>query len=102
MGWGRMLLLGNVGQQMDLSEHRDELEKLTTRVGVERALREGADQMIGQLRRENNELKLYLAALVRLLVSKHVVSVDEIRAIVDALDREDNKADGVYEGPVVP
>jgi hypothetical protein len=102
MGWGRMLLLGNIGQQMDLSDQRTELERLERGISVERALREGADEMIGRLRRENNELKLYLAAIVRLLLAKDVVTVDEIRRIVDALDREDEKRDGAYGGPVLP
>ena len=41
-------------------------------------------------------------ALVRFLVSKKVVAADEIREIVEGLDREDAKTDGVYGGPVVP
>jgi hypothetical protein len=102
MGWGRMFLLGDIGQQLDLSDHRESLEELKTGVSIERALREGADEMIGRLRRENHELKLYLAALVRLLLSKKVVTVSEIRTIVEVLDREDDKTDGVYGGPVVP
>ena len=102
MDWGRMLLLGDVGQQIDVTELREELERLTTRLGMERALREGADEMIGRLRRENNEVKLYLAAVVRLLVSRKVVSPAEIRQIVEALDREDGSSDGAYEGPLAP
>jgi hypothetical protein len=102
MGWGRMLLLGNIGQQMDLSDQRAEIERLERGISVERALREGADEMIGRLRRENNEFKLYLAALVRLLLAKNVVTLDEIRQIVDVLDREDAARDGAYAGPVVP
>ena len=102
MGWGRMLLLGDVGQQLDLKDHREALEHLETSVSIERAMREGADQLIGQLRRENSEIKLYLAAVVRLLMSKDVVTSAEIREIVDALDREDGTPDGVYNGKVVP
>jgi hypothetical protein len=102
MGWGRMFFLGDVGQQLDLRDHRSELEDLRTGISIERAMREGADEMIGRLRRENNEIKLCLAALVRLLLAKNVVTVDEIRKIVEALDGEDQKADGVYDGPVVP
>jgi hypothetical protein len=97
-----MFLLGNIGQQLDLSEHARELESLKTEVGFERALREGADEMIGRLKREHAEVKMYLAALVRLLQAKRVVTVDEIRQIVDVLDNEDGAADGAYDGPVVP
>ena len=86
---------------MDITEHREALEKLRTGLGIERALREGADEMIGRLRRENDELKLYLAAVVRLLIARKVVSAADIRTIVDALDREDDKVDGRYAGPIV-
>jgi len=102
MGWGRMLLLGDVGQQLDLADHREDLEQLRTGISIERAMREGADEMIGRLRRENQEVKLYLAAVVRLLLAKNVVTIDEIRRIVDTLDREDRTADGAYAGPVMP
>jgi len=97
-----MLLLGDIGQQLDLKDQQSDLEELRTGISIERAMREGADDMIGRLRRENDELKLYLAALVRLLLAKKVVTVDEIKRIVETLDREDSKPDGVFGGRVVP
>lgn len=102
MGWGRMLLLGDVGQQMDLRDQKDALEELQTSIGIERAMREGADDLIGRLRRDNQELKLYLAAVVRLMLAKKLVTTAEIKNIVDALDGEDGKTDGSFGGPVVP
>jgi hypothetical protein len=97
-----MLLLGDIGQQLDLKDHQSDLEELRTGISIERSMREGADEMIGRLRRENDELKLYLAALVRLLLAKKVVTADEIKRIVETLDREDSKPDGVFSGRVVP
>lgn len=102
MGWGRMLLLGDVGQQLDIKDQRDALEEMQTSISIERAMREGADELIGRLKRENQELKLYLAAVVRLLLAKKVVTVAEITNIVDVLDREDGEKDGNFGGPVVP
>jgi len=102
MGWGRMLLLGDVGQQLDIKDQRDALEELHTSVAIERAMREGADELLGRVRRENQELKLYLAAVVRLLLAKKIVTVAEITSIVDVLDREDGKADGNFDGKLVP
>ena len=32
MGWGRMLLLGNLGQQLDIEEQRREIQDLRSRV----------------------------------------------------------------------
>ena len=102
MGWGRLFLLGDVGQQLDLREQQQELETLRSSVSIERRMREGADEMIGRLRRENQEIKLYLAAVVRLLIAKQVVRLDEIRTIVESLDRDDQKADGTFTGPIAP
>jgi hypothetical protein len=102
MGWGRMLLLGDVGQQLDIKDQREALEEMQTSISIERAMREGADELVGRLKRENQELKLYLAAVVRLLLAKKVVTVAEITNIVDVLDREDGKKDGDFGGPVVP
>src|SRR5262245_41192532 len=102
MGWGRLFLLGDVGQQLDLRDQQDELETLRSNVSIERRMREGADEMIGRLRLENQEIKLYLAAVVRLLLAKQVVTIDEIRTIVDTLDRDDQKSDGTFSGPIVP
>ena len=53
MGWGRMLLLGDVGQQLDIKDQRDALEEMQTSISIERAMREGADELIGRLKREN-------------------------------------------------
>jgi hypothetical protein len=95
-----MVLLGNIGQQLDIKDIAAELEQLKTGLGIERALGERADELLGRLKRENDELKLYLAALVRLVVSKGLVSADEIRQLVEALDREDGAADGAYDGSI--
>ena len=35
MGWGRMLLLGNLGQQLDIEDQRREIQQLRSRVRSE-------------------------------------------------------------------
>lgn len=86
MGWGRMMLLGNVGQQLDIGD----IEKAVTemqgafldnqRVDLDQA------RSIAALKRENRDLKLYLATLIRLLVSKGVVRPEEIETVVRAIE----------------
>ena len=95
MGWGRMLLLGNWGQQMDIEDQREELERL--RQNMASSIRGGVDAP--HLRKDLDETRLYTVALMRLLVTKGVLSNDEVRAMVDAIDREDGKADGRASGP---
>ncbi len=83
-----MLLLGNVGQQLDISDLSNEI------AGMERAVvnNESVDReqsvMIERLEQENRELKLYLATLVRLLVAKGALKSEEVETIVQAIEPE--------------
>ena len=51
--------------------------------------------------REHAQAKLYLASLVRLLLKKGSIAQDELEAMVDAIDAEDGKTDGMYHGDIV-
>lgn len=100
MGWGRMLLLGDLGQQMDIEEHRDNLRKLARENS---RLRQAGDSQVSRLARleqENDELKLYLASIVRLLVGKKVFSKEEFARVVELVDASDGAADGKFGGEV--
>jgi len=83
-----MLLLGNVGQQLDLDDLNGEI------AGMQGAFLENQQvdlqqaQSIALLRRENQELKLYLATLLRLLVSKGVLKPEEVETTVRAIETE--------------
>lgn len=102
MGWGRMFLLGNVGQQMDIHDTQRAMRDLA--IEAERAARSSdhAARSVGELARENAELKLYLAAVTRLLLAKGVISSRELADIVDAIDRSDGRVDGGYSGKITP
>jgi hypothetical protein len=62
---------------------------------------ENQDQWIQYLHQENRQLKLYLAALTRLLIETDSVSREQLLAAIDTLDRSDGAADGGFDGPVV-
>lgn len=102
MGWGRMLLLGNLGQQMDIEEQKQEIEELRTQ--LESGARAGdatLESRVAQLEKENNELRLYLAAVIRYLGHNGVLDQDEFRELVEAIDTEDGSADGGYSGNIM-
>ncbi len=102
MGWGRMLLLGDLGQQMDIQDTQAELARLKAAVSASRAgAPRQADQAIAQLQDELGEIKLYLAALVRMLISAGVVTREEFATIVESVDGSDGSADGRYRGSVM-
>ena len=99
MGWGRYLLLGDLGQQLDLSDQKREMDTLRDELRRNRMSSDNTND-IGQLRAENDELRLYLAAVVRLLTSKGVVTREELKNIVAVVDAEDGRGDGRFTGPM--
>lgn len=98
MGWGRMFLLGNIGQQLDIEDQRKEIESLKGKLA---SVGSSEDVDLLQLHRENAELRMYLAALVRYLIVKEIINPKEFRILVDQIDREDGLHDGGFSGDVV-
>jgi ATP-dependent Zn protease len=45
-------------------------------------------------RRENDQLKLYIAAVIRLLTIKGILTAEEVKRMVDIIDGEDGAMDG--------
>ena len=56
------------------------------------------NKRVAQLERGNDELRPYLAALIRSLGCKGVLTREESGRVVDAVDAEDGIADGGYTG----
>jgi len=79
MGWGRMMLLGNFGQQMDIEDLRKGFEQQDARDRTQ-------EQNIETLLQENSQLKLAVTALSRLLVSKGVLTPAEVQEIGRAIE----------------
>ena len=98
MGWGRFLLLGDLGQQLDLSDQKAEIERLRDELRRSRSSTPDLSFNLRQLQNEHDEVKLYLAALVRMLVSKGILSGDELKQMVAMIDAEDGSVDGAFSG----
>jgi len=82
-----MLLLGDVGQQMDLSDLNGEVSRMQNAVASNEDLDREQAEAIQQLQAENRELKLYLATVIRLLVAKGIVKPEEVETTVQAIER---------------
>lgn len=98
MGWGRMLLLGNWGQQLDIEDTQRELQSLRASINAQRAadriiagkktLDQEQSAQIKALQAENEQFQLCVATLARLLYAKGVVSREEFDAIAGLIDGE--------------
>jgi hypothetical protein len=80
MSWARWLLLGDIGQQMDLNEVREQLERLR----AERDLAEWDLSKVREVADELDELELRHGMLVRLLVSKGLITAEEYASLISA------------------
>ena len=87
MGWGRLLLMGNVGQQLDIGDLEGSIKEMQSAVLENQNVDLSQARSIADLQRENRELKLYLATLIRLLVSKGVLKTEEVEATVNAIEQ---------------
>jgi hypothetical protein len=87
MGWGRMMLLGNVGQQLDIGDVERAVGELQSALQQTESLDRQQERSIDDLKNENRELKLYLATLVKLLVAKGVIRQEEVDAAVQAVEK---------------
>jgi len=98
MGWGQLFWLGNIGQQFDIEQLRAELHghRRSTRLRLGRSVKELAAQ-VQELQSESDSLKLYVAALIRIVAKHGLATPEELVAIVDAIDGEDGQVDGANQ-----
>jgi cell shape-determining protein MreC len=82
-----MLLLGNVGQQLDIGDLNNAIAGMQNAFANNRDLDREQGRAIQQLQQENQELKLYLATLLRLLVARGVLRADEEETVVRAIEK---------------
>src|SRR5262245_3485280 len=86
MGWGRMLLLGNIGQQLDIHEAAGDIESLKAALERTAALDRSQDERLAQLQKRVLDLELCVASLLRLLAQKQTVSEDELSQLARLVD----------------
>ena len=98
MGWGRTLFLGDIGNRMDIGDCERDIVSLRQQLGHQTRADQSQDEQIRRLQQENGELKLYLASMIRLLISKNVFTQDEFARFVDVIDQSDGASDGQFSG----
>ncbi|HMJ66099.1 MAG TPA: hypothetical protein VK615_12210 [Candidatus Binatia bacterium] len=101
MGWGRTLLLGDIGNRLDIADTERDIAHLKREIAGSFQKDMSQDEKIRTLVAENAELKLYLASLVRLLARKGNISREELQTMVAAIDAEDGKVDAQFTGKIV-
>ena len=101
MGWGRTLLLGDIGNRLDIEDTERDIAQLKRKIAGNFNKDMSQDQKTEALIQENAELKLYLASLIRLLMAKGTITQQELETMVKSVDAEDGKTDGRLDSEIV-
>lgn len=97
-----MLLFGDVGQQLDIQDVNRDLNRIVDEINRLDGVSSDVKQSLKRLSRENLQLRLYVAAISRILVAKGLVTSVELADLVDKLDASDGQPDGGYSGRMEP
>ena len=93
MGWARTLLLGDIGNRLDIADtERDiaatkrELDGLHSEIHRSRAADASQDEVIRSMQREIDQLELCVTILLRLLRSRGTITTADLERLVDLID----------------
>ncbi len=100
MSWLHEWLTRHEHQGKSLSDTVREISELRRGLRRKDVVDTSQDELIRMMEIENGELRLYLAAMIWLLLDKKVVGQDELVKVVEMIDRSDGRADGRYDGDI--
>ena len=86
MDW-RLMLGGDWGQNLAIMEHQDRIARMRQSPAATWGKDMDQDAQIAALWRENQELKVGIASLVRLMLAKGVVGEGEVGELIAVLER---------------
>jgi len=90
MGWGRTFLLGDIGNRLDIGDVERDVDSMRRTLRSQHNRDAQQDARIATLERQNEELSLYLASLVRVLVARNVLAREDVASFVRAIDGEES------------
>ena len=80
--------LGDIGNRLDIADTERDIKNLHQKISKKSRVDQQQEERLKELEIENDQMKLYLASLIRLLVSKGTLSQHELHAFVDIIDDE--------------
>lgn len=86
MGWGRTLLLGDVGNRLDIEDCERDISSLRRSLDENSRVDVGQDEELRSLRKEVDELKLCISSLTRILTAKGVVAEADLNRFARVID----------------
>ena len=97
MGWARTLLLGDIGNRLDIADTEAEIKRMQDAQRSARSALQSKDQKIAMLQDELGRQKLAIQALTRFLIEKEMIKSEELADFITQIDAEDGVVDGKME-----
>ena len=97
MGWARTLLLGDIGNRLDIADAEAEIASLRRAHDQSGRMLRGKELEIAGLKDELGRQKLAIQALTRFLIEKGMVNAAELDDFIAQIDAEDGVVDGKME-----
>ncbi len=89
MGWGRTLLLGDIGNRLDIEDCERSIYALRRTFSDQSKVDRSQDDEIRELRRELDDLKLCVGSLTRILIARQIVSESDVTRIANVIDENE-------------
>lgn len=87
MGWARTLLLGDIGNRLDIADTEQDIGDIRRELAAKHNLDESQDDAIRRLQEENQQLELCVAVLVKTLEGKGIITPEEVSNLVRMIDQ---------------
>ena len=97
MGWARTLLLGDIGNRLDIADTEEEIRRMQAAQRSAKSALQSKDQKITMLKDELGKQKLAIQALTRFLIEKEMIKSEELADFITQIDAEDGVIDGKME-----
>ena len=97
MGWARTLLLGDIGNRLDIADTEDSIRRMQDANRHTKSVLQSKDEKIAMLRGELGRQKLAIQALTRFLIEKGFIKGEELADFITQIDGEDGVVDGKME-----
>ncbi len=94
MGWMRTLLLGDIGNRLDIADAEREIALVRSSQARNAQKLQSREGQIKALQDELGRQKLAVQALTRFLVARNVISQSELDDFIKEVDAEDGVIDG--------
>ena len=97
MGWARTLLLGDIGNRLDIADAEENIRRMETAQRSAKTALKSKENAIATLKDELGRQKLAIQALTRFLIEKKVIDSEGLADFIAQIDAEDGVVDGKME-----